>query len=375
VPLDLLAYATAFKNTYLRAYEALIEPQYFARLGHLELLQDGRFIGYESSTFGAGYEWRLGDGDWEVRRGSEPVNRLFAPFHNGTPSKKYGINIEAGGVLIHHGHIGEGASLTVGDKGAAFVWRSRLEGNSVVHLLGEGADLVISESDIGSGFGRRFVNLVHLQGSNSAERWGAAAGAAAAQNALLRSQVEILLDRAAHQPFQHLAKNSVLLLGDFSAEGRERLSLIEREVARLGWTPVYADQFDDIPSQDYRSKVLTLASICRFVVVDDSSRAGQLTEVPLVELARTPAAILRLEGSQSSVMTRGIGLPFGVIRAYEYSTTTLADVVETATREAEKQVQFIEQQLEQEFRAWRQEPPRIDKPKYGLTPMVWQSYE
>lgn len=371
---DLLGYATAFKNTFLNSYETLIEPEHHSRLGYLELLKEGRFIGYRSSTYGAGYEWRMRSGPWEVREGPQAINRLFAPFHAGMPSKRHGLTVAAA-ITMYHCQIDKGATLALGDGGSAFLWRSRLDGNSVIHLRGSDAELVLSESIIGSGVGRRYVDLAHLRGTNAAALWGPTAGAAAAENALLRARVEILLDRAARQPYQHLAKNSVLLLGDFSTEGRERLRHIEEVIARLGWNPVYVDQFDDIPHQDIRTKALTLASICRFVLMDDSSKAGQLSEIPLIEQAKTPAAILRLEGTHSSSMTRGIGGPYSAISTYEYNATTLAGVVETAAREAEERVQAIEKYLNQEYRAWRGAPPKIDGPKYGLAPMVWQSYE
>lgn len=368
---DLLAYANAFKHTFLASYKTVIETAHWDRLAYLDLLEHGHFVGYYSSSFGAGYEWRRGPGRWEVRSGTSSINRIFLPFHSGSPSKKYGVEIEGeAAAVLEHCEIGTGATVTMRDHASALVWRSRLLGNSVVNLITGDPMLFIGESELGSGPGRRFVRLAFLRGSNAPEHWSAVAGAGAAENVLLRAQVEILLDRTSRQPYQHLAKNSVLLLGDFSGEGRARLRAIEEIVRRLGWSPVYVDKFDDIPRQDIRAKVLTLASICRFVLVDDSSKAGQLTEIPLLEQARTPSAILRKTGSYSSAMTRGIGGSYSLLRTYTYNDEDVAGVVETAANEAEAMVRVLEQELDEEYKAWRASPPQGDGPKWGLSPRV-----
>jgi hypothetical protein len=121
--------------------------------------------------------------------------------------------------------------------------------------------------------------------------------------------------------------------------------------------------------------VLTLASVCRFVVIDDSSRSGHLTEMPLVEQVHTPTIVLRLEDSFSSSMTLGLEGPISNMKVYRYDEESLRETVQMGITWVEELIKRKEEYLNQEYRSWRTSGnrPSADLP-YGISPRVKQSY-
>ena len=118
--------------------------------------------------------------------------------------------------------------------------------------------------------------------------------------------------------FERFKKGHVLLLGDFGPEGIERIQRIAELLGALGYYGFTLQDVREVPEYDLRQKLTAVAPVCRFVVVDDSSRAGQAAELPIVEMLRVTTIVMRLRGSQSTFVTRGLSATSRTILEIEY---------------------------------------------------------
>jgi hypothetical protein len=98
----------------------------------------------------------------------------------------------------------------------------------------------------------------------------------------------------------------------------------------------------EVPEYDLRQKLTAVAPVCRFVVVDDSSRAGQAAELPIIEMLRVTTIVMRLRGSQPTFVTRGLSATSKAILEVEYDLTDIEKVLNDA-------VQWVESTI-REFR-------------------------
>lgn len=99
-----------------------------------------------------------------------------------------------------------------------------------------------------------------------------------------------------------------------------------------------------------------MAHASRFVVIDDSSYAGHLAEVPVVLTARSPAIVLRLEGRSSSFVSKGIAAGTGGrVQELTYTFNSLQDVLDDAVQITEKWIGETAAELEEVY-PWRKGP-------------------
>jgi len=115
----------------------------------------------------------------------------------------------------------------------------------------------------------------------------------------------------------------VLVLGDFGDEGRSRLTDIKDSLYRLGYLPFTLNEVEEVREYDLRHKLAAVAAVCRFVVVDDSSRAGQLAEIPEIEKLRAIMVILRHRGNTSTFVLRALEATSKVIKEVDYDESDL----------------------------------------------------
>lgn len=97
-------------------------------------------------------------------------------------------------------------------------------------------------------------------------------------------------------------------------------------------------EIKEVAEYDLRQKLTAVATVCRFVVVDDSSKAGQLAEIPIIESLRTPVIILRLKGTASSYVVRPLDATSKVAREVEYDAGSLSTVLQQSINWAESTI-------------------------------------
>ncbi|MCA1709863.1 MAG: hypothetical protein LC808_43910, partial [Actinobacteria bacterium] len=224
------------------------------------------------------------------------------------------------------------------------IGRLTLEGAFPVRLATQDGSVKLWEMRAKSGNWVRDVEWAELFGNRSADFWSVGMATRRALEEVLEAVVDTRemerrqLDLADF--LDRFRQRRVLLLGDFG-KGRDRLSKIGAALEQLGYLPVYADEIPDVREHDLRQKVLLLALACRFTVIEDSTPAGQLAEVPLVEMARSIAVVLRQRGSRASWMTEGTSQTSSVVQETEYDEDTLAQVISDGAQWAEAQLERL----------------------------------
>jgi hypothetical protein len=81
--------------------------------------------------------------------------------------------------------------------------------------------------------------------------------------------------------------------------------------------------------------------MARFIVIEDSSAAGQIREIATCAAQGLVTAILRREGSRGSFVTTGEELKSKVIREFTYTDDSLQQVLFEAIRWAEETVEEL----------------------------------
>jgi hypothetical protein len=291
------------------------------RLLHLSLLP-ARITGYVSTNFGVAIEYiSAPQTDIEVIRGSARVEQLILR----APSRYYKRATQL-----------------------RFAGRSGLSGGTVdgamPMLVDEQTHAHLHDVCFSSGgeWNRR-LHYVDVWGDRSADRWSLHHAVAVAKDEVIAALVE--LNRAARQEIsvdEYITKHkqkTVLLLGDYGAEGSMRLSRISQSLVTLGYVPLLVKDVPDFWDQDLTQKVVTLASISRFVIIDDSSKSGHLVEFQSLKANNFLMIILRAKGHDSSWMTQGVSVHSNVILEREYVANDPAPDVAAACSLAEAKLQ------------------------------------
>jgi hypothetical protein len=133
-------------------------------------------------------------------------------------------------------------------------------------------------------------------------------------------------------------ERSVLLLGDYSTEGMNRIETIRRVLVTLGYVPILIQDVPDHPHMDMMQKVAVVGGLCRFIIVDDSSKSGHLVEVPICKANSWVTILLRAGGKGASWMTAGLSNTSNVIFETEYDPDSPALAIEQATKWAENKL-------------------------------------
>jgi hypothetical protein len=326
-----------FHGTYLDTIETLIPDDYQPQLLRRGLLPTD-VVGYVSTQFGAGYEYKPGETfSISVRKGSRRVEELLLEVPSRFRNSREMIRLE--------GHNTLGALTLSG----SFPFR-----------LENGADAVkIIDLGVELGNWTRVIHYAELTSVRSAEYWSDSNAIARAKDELLLGVIDVqrMRDTGATSILAYISAykpKQVLVLGDFSPEGRRRLNDIKAHLTALGYSPIFVDELPDVPHFDLMQKLVAVASSCKFIIMDDSSKSGHLSEFPLVAQNRWYAAILRLSGSRSTFMTRGVAETTQTMVEYEYDASSLSSVLATATAELEKRIDAQEERLRLTF-PWRGE--------------------
>ena len=243
-----------------------------------------------------------------------------------------------------------GAGVVLADCGFNHVYPVRLAGrDSTVRLI---------EVDLSFESWKRHIHYAELHGDSSAEKW-------TTTSALARALQEVLVavtdaSRAKKMGLSLSAyllsvkAKTVLVLGDYKGDGAQRLSAICERLKQLDYQPVLVSEVDDFPAQSLSQKVTMIGGMCRFVIMDDSSPAGHMVELPIAQSNEWIMAIIRLDGKGGSVMTVGASITSNVISEFAYSNETLALTVEQAVQWAEETNTGLGRKFDQIY-GWRKE--------------------
>jgi hypothetical protein len=222
-----------------------------------------------------------------------------------------------------------------------------LEGGFPFRFADNEADVVFREATFQAKQWRREVIYAELYATRRDEFWSSTAAVRRAKDEVLAALFDLQQSEARSvdlSTYLRLFKQkTVLLLGDFRT-GRTRLEHVREALGRVGYRAVLLDEIPEEPNYDLPQKFQAVAAVCRFLVFEDSTAAGQIYEMALAEGLRSVRIVLREGEEQSTFMTRAIGLTSTVHREWTCDADSLESVVAEAVTWAEKTLAELAQE-------------------------------
>jgi hypothetical protein len=334
---DLQRYVEAFHETYRGTAATLIPPDVRDDLVRLPLIEKG-VRGVISTKSGAGYEYIPDEVGFALERGSASIEDVFL----GTPPAVRKLSVTGVGL--------ENTSMTIERVSFLNGYPFRLFGEAFVRLIDVHCEV--------SGWIRDVV-FAELSTNRSTDYWSPEAAVRRAKDELLIAVVdlrEVERKRGTTLPtlgtyLTQFREKHVLLCGDFTS-GRERLIMLRELLENEGYVVTLLDDVPDEPHHDLRFKFRAIAPVVRFVVIDNSSRSGQMVELELASQLQAVTVVLNERGSDTSFMTAAPGATSSVINEAEYDARDAADVVRTQAEWAEATLARLARSYESVF-PWR----------------------
>jgi hypothetical protein len=148
-------------------------------------------------------------------------------------------------------------------------------------------------------------------------------------------------------------KRFVLIAGAYGRH-RSRLDRIKQSLSSLGFVGLILNEYLDIEEQTLPEKMVTFASIARFVMVDDISPSGHIEELGICRERGFVTAILRFQSRPSTAMQAAITGEISFMREFGYSDdSALGATVLDAARWADEAVFERARTLNRLYGEWR----------------------
>jgi hypothetical protein len=263
---QLREYLETFHRVYLEKLNAAVPEEYRNFLLRVRHLAAAKVVGYVSTIHGVGYEYCAGSpGEIEVVSGSRRIEEFIFRYPRGLMEGAVSIAI-----LLR-------------------APRLRMISCSVENMIPVKLDSPDASATLES-FELRFRgNIVRLEfaeifADRSAEFWSREKAIERAMDEVLEAVIYVSgMQRhkmSLDDYLERFKKGHVLILGDFSETGSSRIETIAAVLTSRGYYAFTLKDIKEVPEYDLRQKLSAVAAVCRFIVVDDSSRAGQAAEIP-----------------------------------------------------------------------------------------------
>ncbi len=147
---------------------------------------------------------------------------------------------------------------------------------------------------------------------------------------------------------EYVAKSNektVHVLGSYDDQGKARLRSIVNGLRDLGYEAFTAEDIPDHPEQDLTQKVITIACLSRFIVIDDTSPSGHLLEFGKCKENDWLTIVLHAQGVRGSWMTATGSLYSKVILEQDYNPESPGVALTTVTTQAERVLSDLKRDL------------------------------
>jgi len=321
---EFCAYLEAFHRVYQDKLAAYVPEQYHGDLLRVQHLQNSKIVGYVSTTYGVGYEYQPGvSGNLEVSYGSRRVDEFFYRHPRG--------------LIENDGNI---AVLLIGSefRMVSCTFADRMP----VRLDGFDASTTLANVNWKFRGQARQIAYAELFANRASNYWSVNKAVERAMDEVLQASVYSRrmdrLDMSVSDCLEHFSRSHVLVLGDFGEEGKERIEIIKELLGARGYYGFSLEDVREVPEWDLLRKLTAVAPMCRFVVVDDSSRAGHTGELVKLEMLGVITIVMRLRDTQSTFVTRGQSVTSNVISEVDYDSTDIKKVLNVAAQWAESKI-------------------------------------
>jgi hypothetical protein len=330
-------YIDVFYETLNKEAERFFSAEEKHQILHLSLLP-AKITCFVSTKFGVAIEYsKSEDTKVESIRGSDRIEHLFV----GAPRRlqEVGPMFNIGGSGCHI------SKLTLAD-GFPFL------------LSKEDASVIFSEARFSCEALKwsRDIEYAEIYASRLAENWSEGVAKNRAKDEILSAlfikQEAEKNEKGIYEYLDRFREKSVLLLGSYDEAGKARLAAIEASLIKNGYSPVLIKNVPDIEHYDISQKVTAVGTICKFVIIDDSSPSGHLTEIEICRVNRWATILLRENGAGASWMSAGVSITSNVMCEEAYTIDTLDSIVEKITSWAESKIEELKKRLN-ELYPWR----------------------
>lgn len=134
-------------------------------------------------------------------------------------------------------------------------------------------------------------------------------------------------------------QSTILVLGQDTTQ-IIRLRAIQDRLREHGYTGIIVKDQTDIKIQSIEEKVNMLASLCKFVICDNTFPSGHIDELKICSLNRFVTAILQEEGKGATWMQADFPLDFSFMKIFTYSSAKqIGSAVDNAVQWAEGKIE------------------------------------
>lgn len=264
-------YINVFYGTLKKEAERFFNAEEKQQIFHLSLLP-AKITCFVSTKFGVAIEYSKSEDTLvESMRGSDRIEHLFV----GAPKRlqKVGpmFNIAGSDCQISKLNLAGGFPFLLSKDDASVVF-------SEVRFSCEALKW------------SRDIEYAEIYANRLAEYWRKSAAKNRAKDEILSAlfikQEAEKNEKDIYEYLDGFRRKSVLLLGSYDEAGEARLVAIEASLIKSGYSPVLIKNVPDIEHYDLSQKVTAVGTICKFVVIDDSSPSGHLTEIEICKVNR-----------------------------------------------------------------------------------------
>jgi hypothetical protein len=179
------------------------------------------------------------------------------------------------------------------------------------------------------------------------------------RNQLLSTLVFLLpIDGPWPDTLEAQRRSRVLVLGQDTSAVQTLRDIISA-LADHGYTGLLVKDQPDLPDETNEGKVLRLAALSRFVILEHSVPAGQIDELQLLAPRGYTVAILHRKGTQATWMQSDYDIPYRLVSYFPY--IRVGPAVRRACQWAEASLQSKEAMLRVRY-PWRGYPWRGGTP-------------
>lgn len=331
-------YLETFHRIYREKLATVIPETYRNALLRVRHLEGTRIIGYVSTSFGAGYEYRPGNpGAIKVLSRSARIEEMVFRCPRGLIQDDTNVFIRVRAPRFH-------------------MISGQVTGRLPLRLDTSDASATLESLEVDFRGRSMHIGFAEIFAERSADFWSKERAVERAMDEMLQAAVYVSgaerFKTSMDDFLERFKKGHALLLGDFSPEGLRRIEAIKQVVERKGYYAFTLQDVKELPEYDLKQKHTAVAPVCRFVVVDDSSRAGQAAEIPIIDFLRVVTIVLRLRGSDSTFVNRPLEATSRVIKEAEYDENNLEQILDESIRWVESQIGDLSQQYARAY-PWR----------------------
>ena len=136
-----------------------------------------------------------------------------------------------------------------------------------------------------------------------------------------------------------IKKSTALIIGQDTTE-IYRLHAIQKRLRHHGYTGIIIKEISDIEIQSVEEKVNMLASLCRFIICENSVPSGHIDELKICAFNRYVTAILQEKGLGATMMQADYPLDYSFMKMFTYpSISDMDPVIDNAIKWAELKVE------------------------------------